>query len=42
MVERVPGGRSEPDEEGFVVYRLQMDPQYCDNVTDGRAPYAVR
>jgi hypothetical protein len=42
MVERVPGGRSEPDEEGFVVYRLQMDPQYCDNVTDGRTPYAVR
>jgi hypothetical protein len=41
MVEKVPGGRSEPDEEGFIVYRLQMDSQYCDNVTDERAPYAA-
>jgi hypothetical protein len=29
VVERVPGGRSETDDAGFAVYRLQMDPQYC-------------
>jgi len=29
MMEKVPGGRSDIDDEGFAVYRLQMDPQYC-------------
>ena len=29
MVERVPGGRSEPDVEAFRIYRLQLDPHYC-------------
>jgi hypothetical protein len=30
VVEKVPGGRSETEDEGFAVYRLQMDPQYCE------------
>jgi hypothetical protein len=42
MVEKVPGGRSEPDAEGFLIYRLQMDAQYCDNVTHGGTAYAPR
>jgi hypothetical protein len=29
IVERLPAGRSDTDQEAFAVYRLQPDPQYC-------------
>jgi hypothetical protein len=32
MVEKIPGGSSELDLEGFTVYRLRLDPRYCANV----------
>jgi hypothetical protein len=31
-VEKVPGGRSGPDVEGFTIYRLQLDSRYCADV----------
>jgi hypothetical protein len=29
MMEKVPGGKSDIDNENFVVYRLQIDRRYC-------------
>jgi hypothetical protein len=32
VVQKIPGGSSELDVEGFTVYRLRLDPRYCADV----------
>jgi hypothetical protein len=38
ILETIPGGRSDTDERGFAVYQLQMDEQYCSELTQQRLP----
>jgi len=36
IVEKVPGGRAEPDQKDFEIYHLVLNSQYCRDI--GNAP----